>query len=387
MAETELVQPPRVTALALLQSRTVYVYISSHCSPRSLLRFRQVNRAARQAVQDYMVRTFDISKRLERFFCNPTVFRSLQARTATVISGSFALQFFDRTYYPESELDVYVHPDRSVLDVGLYLESEGYALLPCSWQLENWHDEVERLCQTMHDPMDALYVMQGTRAVYTFVRPPTPAAPAAPIRKIQIIVSRSSPFRALLDFHSTSILNIVTYNAAYSLYPQATLEEYRSLVLNGGDQGKAAALEKYSRHGWQAIPNPSPLIQQLDHSLLHIGKSRWVCDEHTWTIPLSMEGVEPPKPASPTSPVLSWDPIVECGWKFVHSSTPRSRLVVVEFSVVRSTILRWRYTTGHKGYLRQLIAFFITQGSLQHMLKRLDEEAPAVEELADTWTW
>ena len=180
------------------------------------------------------------------------------------------------------------------------------------------------------------------------------------------------------------MLNIITYNAAYCLYPRATLEAYTSLVLNGGNPGKVAALEKYAKRGWRAISNPSPLIQYLAPSLFYIGKSRWVCDKNTWTIPLSLEGVKPPPPASPSSEALSWDPIAECGWKLAYLSIPTG-LVIAKFGTVATTFLRWGYTTGDEGYLHDLIAFFMVQGRLEH--KKKPHGDAQVEECADVWTW
>ena len=223
MADTSVVQPPKGVARTL-QSHTLYGNIFAHCSPRSLLRFRRVSRAAQQAVQDYMDRAFNVNKHLSRYFRDPLAFRSLQARTAAIVSGSFALQFFDRTYYPESDLDIYTHPERSLLDVGLYLQSEGYTFEPYSWQQGRWRDEVDQLCTRMNAHVDALenedevselYDMKGTRAVYTFVRDPAPGAPAATTRKVQIIVARSTPLRALLDFHS-SMLSACTALTKYA---------------------------------------------------------------------------------------------------------------------------------------------------------------------------
>lgn len=54
----------------------------------------------------------------------------MQARLAILISGSNALQFLDSTFYPESDLDLYVWED-SVEEVGHWLmEHEGYSFAP-----------------------------------------------------------------------------------------------------------------------------------------------------------------------------------------------------------------------------------------------------------------
>ena len=60
-------------------------------------------------------------KLLSRYFHHPETFRHLQATTGTVISGSSALQFFDRSYYAKSDLDLYV-PLAWRAKVGQYLQ-------------------------------------------------------------------------------------------------------------------------------------------------------------------------------------------------------------------------------------------------------------------------
>ena len=124
----------------------IYDNIFSCLTPLALTRMASVNRAIRAVTKDFTARAYNVNRRLSRFFSDSFIFRSLMARVHMVISGSFALQFFDRTYYPDSDLDLYLHPDRNIIDVGLYLQQEGYAFLPESWQLKVFKDEAERIC-------------------------------------------------------------------------------------------------------------------------------------------------------------------------------------------------------------------------------------------------
>ena len=57
-----------------------------------------------------MRRAFSIDKLLSPYFTptEVTQFRELQSQTGTLISGSTALQLFDRVTYSESDLDLYV---------------------------------------------------------------------------------------------------------------------------------------------------------------------------------------------------------------------------------------------------------------------------------------
>ncbi|KAF8555426.1 hypothetical protein OG21DRAFT_1393608, partial [Imleria badia] len=65
-------------------------------SPRSLIRFALTCRAAYLAVAEFKTRAFNINRHLSRYFTDPIVFRCLQARTNSLVSGSNTLQFLDR---------------------------------------------------------------------------------------------------------------------------------------------------------------------------------------------------------------------------------------------------------------------------------------------------
>jgi hypothetical protein len=94
--------------LDVFSRHTIYDVVFSQADTSTILYLQRTCRQARLAATDYLARAFNINRHLSRFFSDPKAFRSLQARTATVISGSGALQFFQRDVYPESDLDLYV---------------------------------------------------------------------------------------------------------------------------------------------------------------------------------------------------------------------------------------------------------------------------------------
>ncbi|KAI0777561.1 hypothetical protein BD413DRAFT_609896 [Trametes elegans] len=362
-------------------THVIHDNIFSHCSPVAILRLSRVNRSFHRAVQDYSERAFNINKRLLRFFSNPLAFRSLQARTATVISGSFALQFFDRSYYPGSDLDVYCHPkSAAILDVGSFLLSEGYVYQPYAWQLPEFRTEVENTITSITslvpienldddaedvDELVQLYSVRSMRTVYCFTRAPDPTEPHSSAQTVQIIVPRSSPMAVLLDFHSTCVMNVITFNAAFAFYPLATLEQRVSLTLNEADPRTPAALAKYAARGWRTLANPSPLIPYLEPRAFQVNTPRWVCDSHSWTMRLSVEG-------SPAGVVLA--PL----------DAAVGDEVVIDHGTVSTTVLRWQYTTGSEKYLSKLIGFLVQQGRVEH--QKLPE-GKKMEDCADIWTW
>ena len=124
-------------------------------SPITIFRLKMICRAADLAVQGYVERAFDINRHLEHFFDDPFSFRVLQARTNAVVSGSNALQFFDRTHYPKSDLDLYVSGTQSTLEVCQWLQKNGYNSYLIEWRLPFKEpvkstvgtEDVEKLCK------------------------------------------------------------------------------------------------------------------------------------------------------------------------------------------------------------------------------------------------
>lgn len=185
----------------------IYDSIFSRSSPATLARFGCTCQIARRALQDYRSRAFDINTHLRRYISEPKAFRDLQARTGAIISGSTALQFMDRTFYPEADLDVYVYP-QDYLDVGRFFMRDvemGYVFKPNSRQDPDFEkanitlnfnpqiveeDEIE-------DGAD-LYQIKGVQAVFTFISTTTPIR-----EKVQVIVVHNSPLECILNFHSS----------------------------------------------------------------------------------------------------------------------------------------------------------------------------------------
>ncbi|KAI0765137.1 hypothetical protein C8Q74DRAFT_1286445 [Fomes fomentarius] len=365
----------------------IYDNILSRLELSSLIHLSAINRVIRHATQDFNWRAYNIDKRLKRFFKDPCAFRSLQARTAAIISGSFAVQFFDRSFYPDSDVDIFVHPNRDMLDIGLFVSSQGYTYQPMKWQQARFQDEVDCILSNMGaEPRDGgeleqMYGMPSLRAVFTFERAIIRDNAALDIQKIQIVVSRTSPVASVLDFHSTCVMNIITYNAAYSLYPRATFLKREALEINKYNPRAVAALTKYSERGWRIMSNPSPLLACLPHNAFHFDVERWVCDTKSWTIRLDMEGVTPPPKASPSSVQLDWDPAAECSWMLLHQNNPKAQ---VYFEVLHTTVLKWRYTAGCFPYWDVLVKFFVEQGKLEH---RKIPAGKTRDDVANAWTW
>jgi len=322
-----------VPVLTILQHDTsLCKRFLSHLSPASVIHLGQTCTTAHMAVNNFVDCAFDIDRHFKAFFVNPLSFRSLQARTGTVVSGSNALQFFDRISYEGSDMDVYIHPGHA-LEVGVWLmKEEGYTFLPSNSQLgmtfENIvkRDDVDFTAPRSYNdhkgPPNARnyfddYRFTGIDGMYNFVR-----IIDGSYKKIQVILTKYNPLDVILHFHSSeflffpinnikfiniiaAVMNIIAFNAAYSLYPHTTFEERTALLMTDDVSRAATAMAKYSIRGWTFTHHPIPNKSQH----YHIGKMRSVNDSMTWRIPLSLDGIQTRGFLSPTSPPFTIDPI------------------------------------------------------------------------------
>ncbi|KDR73334.1 hypothetical protein GALMADRAFT_142446 [Galerina marginata CBS 339.88] len=224
-------------------------------SPGDLFRYSRTCKEARNAVLFYIWRRFDIQNVLGRYFTSKQIsmFRELQSATGMFISGSTALQFMAREVYPESDLDLYVE-HRFRKPIALWLRSIGYNLvlhrtrkgLKLSFgqmvagyydaddgDLTPWEDVQFDDAKEKHDYF-------GAKMVLNFEQ-------SEPYRKIQPITSLQSPHEIVLNYYSTCVMNRITHEKAYSLYPLATFDQRRSLIyLDPDTEERKAALEKYA---------------------------------------------------------------------------------------------------------------------------------------------
>lgn len=128
------------------------------------------------------------------------------------ISGSTALQFFDRTFYADSDLDIYVeHRYRKL--VAAWLHSTGYDYSPRNKKddqtlrdaLEShWSCDHDHFLSTstFFEPKNGGYFGRGVANVYNFFK-------YQPERKIQLITSHHSPLEIVLNFHSSEFPRLV----------------------------------------------------------------------------------------------------------------------------------------------------------------------------------
>lgn len=275
--------------IAMLPSTTDDV-LFDNLSPADLLRYSRTSKTAYQMVSSYMRRAFNLQKLMDRFFTEIEMssFRLWQSRTGMLISGSTALQFLDRTFYPESDLDIYVE-HRYCKVIALWLISIGYTYGRARPGLSD-QDLEEALRMTKFaipktikflPPSTPDYLDCGVAGVYNFHK-------ADPDCKIQLVASHYSPVELILKFHSTCVMNLISHEKAYSLYPRGTFNERRSLIFHregSSEEAAKVAREKYVARGWSMVEG-LPQDEAMDPTLAFSAGSRYIGDSKCWTIPI-----------------------------------------------------------------------------------------------------
>jgi hypothetical protein len=206
-------------SLALISNPPICDNILRRLSKYNSIQLAKSCRAAYAAVSSFNRRAHNINARLSRFFPDPDAFRSLQAKTNTLISGSFALQFFDRTFYPESDLDIYACLNHFA-EVGRWLQDVGYVLEPHRNQADNLEEaivEIETKASTEPD-IAIVYPFRGFSGVLTFLHEQEDAL-EAPL-KIQLIVAVNSPMEVIFTFHSSQFIMVFPDDIVNRCVPQ-----------------------------------------------------------------------------------------------------------------------------------------------------------------------
>ncbi|KZT06467.1 uncharacterized protein LAESUDRAFT_700278 [Laetiporus sulphureus 93-53] len=312
--------------------------VFSYCSPATLLRIARTCRAAHSAIHAYIRSTFRIDRLLSRFFQNPLSFRSLQARTGTLISGSVALQFFDGTSFPASDLDLYVFMQHCG-EVGLWLLAEGYSYV----QGHSAHADFESALGDANDAPVEVYNIPGVARVFTFAKTP----PDGKELKVQLIMAINVPMAVVLGFHSTCVMNVITYEKAYCLFPKATLEQHRTLASYsclGRNPRRHHGLLKYVERGFKIVVSLPLQELYLQNPSWSLGMRR-MDDGRSWVIPLDTEGIDRRTRPNASTRALTHDPAAVTTW-FVNARGDYNGgtfSVTMEFDVIGSPHLEYKY--------------------------------------------
>ncbi|PPR00837.1 hypothetical protein CVT24_000310 [Panaeolus cyanescens] len=302
----------------------------TYFSPSTLVAWSLLNRQEKANVDQHWNRCCTASTFLQDFF-NPIqvlMLRVLMRRSGALISGSMALVFFTRMFFSQiPDLDIYVYFDFSDTMTS-FVSSCGYRLQRKKTPTSDDDEDTES-----YRP-DLPFVN-----VDTFVHKDSD-------RTIQIIHCRRSPLETILHFHSSCVMNFLSADAAYSLFPMPTLEYKIAFTSDQRHPSTDVALDKYRQRGWRFVSSlqPSADISIEESSSFRIGVRR-VGDR--WTLK---------KPLLPALPSAS-DDLIECNtWKVLWA-IPSYRPFIC-YGMLFCDSLKHKYTVASQDWLDVLIGIY-----------------------------
>ncbi|KAJ6506807.1 hypothetical protein C8R45DRAFT_1208793 [Mycena sanguinolenta] len=254
---------------------------------RDLVRLSQTCQRVHFLVNDVC---FNITRLLCRFFGATGVekFREMQRLTGTLISGSMALQLFNRLTWRYSDLDIYATRASAVF-AALFIVDHGYKFDPRKSQ----NDSIGAQLLASAAYKTPSYLGRGIADVLDFHKG---------TNKIQLIVASTDPMETIMSFHTTCVMNIITHDKAFSLYPWSTFVTKEALVVETVGAGQEAGRKKYADRGWTMIH----AMSASRNSELGVRVHRSIGDRFTWTISL---------PPLSTDPNENPDSILSCEWE------------------------------------------------------------------------
>ncbi|KAF9014651.1 hypothetical protein BDZ89DRAFT_921984, partial [Hymenopellis radicata] len=206
-------------------------------------KFSTCSQQARAVVDDYLRRhnPFDIMIRpfLPSDLGGP--FRAMLSNNHAVVSGSCALAYFMMEPFPDADLDVYARFG-SVHRIGSWFINHGYSFVPRGYQLFSWPAFAAYTSTQDYPGEDSVYMSPSILDVFDFIN--------ADGKVAQIIAVTHGVVDAVLAFHSTVVMNIVSGTHGISFYPKANFVRHVNIGSYMTTSREIAARQKYIKRGW-----------------------------------------------------------------------------------------------------------------------------------------
>ncbi|KAJ7436455.1 hypothetical protein B0H11DRAFT_2256160 [Mycena galericulata] len=200
-------------------------------------------------------------------------------KCGAVVSGSQILQFFERSNYAGSDLDIFLRIG-GLHDMGMWLTGQGYTRSLCKTGYQALRQTIQRVStnivtsaagKTVRSVLNYTRFVASTTRVY--------------LQIIQLIVVDMNPIHhVLFDYHSTSVMNYMVYDAIVCVFPRSSILLRKSYVTRNRPEpttNEDRWRAKYSERGFRIIHKRS----RGNHGDLKLGK-RSSMDKHSWVIRL-----------------------------------------------------------------------------------------------------
>ncbi|KAF4637168.1 hypothetical protein G7Y89_g920 [Cudoniella acicularis] len=327
----------KLQPIDVLDNYIIFNNLCSHLDIAGLLALKRVTKRWTSHLSTYLKNRWNINKKLKRFVQNPQRLRSELARHDAVISGSFVLQLLDSVVWEESDLDIYVEDTQDAfasLEIrNLLTQKEGYEFKSRSGTLEFMNSNRYPVGDILKTDTLLRKWREGSEEKVT---------------KVQIISTKiPAPLAIIGDFYTSALINFITWNKIYSIFPDSTFLDHETLRLRNAGDEETELIAKYAERGWQtklelreAGTLPARCIQNISN--------RRLGDSNSWIIALDTEGIT----NSPTP-----DAVIDYSWfkispvsKYGSLEFNESKRYHIKTNLTGSCVLRYRYSFPPTGW-------------------------------------
>ncbi|KAJ6510109.1 hypothetical protein C8R47DRAFT_1208153 [Mycena vitilis] len=223
----------RLEATLLAAPESLIVRIVSFWDLPDIIACDTLSAVFHNIVRYYKAIVWDPDKFFRPWFIeDPALFRRMLGECGGAVSGSQITQFFDRTSYQDSDLDIFLRIGR-LHQMGQWLRGQGYVYTSSTAEYEALSRKALRLSTKMiiekSSPDDTI------RGVFNYTRY-IASLTVIYVQKIQLIVVDSNPVdHIIFDFHSTAVINYMVSDAVVSVFPVPTLFLHKSYVVRATD--------------------------------------------------------------------------------------------------------------------------------------------------------
>ena len=140
---------------------------------------------------------------------------------------------------------------------------------------------------------------------------------------------------------SALVLNVISWDRAYSLYPRCTFEHRKAIIFRHSSHKFGEVLQKYSDRGFEFTTTRANT--HLSHDPAIASQSRWIGDKHSWVFELPTEGVTLPPPVTELSRPLTRDPCYLATWRRVDRVFPTAHSTIAFEKVGGHNALHYEY--------------------------------------------
>ncbi|KAF9524892.1 hypothetical protein CPB83DRAFT_897435 [Crepidotus variabilis] len=251
----------------------------SYMEVDDIVHFAKTSSSTRSFCQLFAHTAWNFNAFFNDWFANTEAFREALSESRALVSRSQVLQFFERTSYANSDLDLYLQAG-GFETINVFVKSQGYERQ--SQDSSRLRQQYSRLCNLLRATRGNCIVdVISYRRRYPSL---VDINQDGSSRMVQVIVVSGIPVCFILfEYHSSAVINYITSNEAVCVFPQFTLLHKKSFITPNGKMCEKWR-EKYISRGFE-------LVGDTDLSRLPLSHKCWVFDCHTWVVPFAGDGV------------------------------------------------------------------------------------------------